>query len=220
MQIQLTFPPINYASFIEFFSKPSPLDLAISDVKHQVIPSPESFTFRRIENERVDAIFKTLETSEKQDTECKTQTDEDRSTTRQDTECQTTASIEEEDTPMFRKILLKVIDVNFLAAATRRDRNLSPLMNMVKQQKWDNIKDCYGTYFYNVRHRLSVRDNILLYDDRVVIPKQLIPTHMNALHLTYPGQGGMLEAAKHVWYPYLHQDSSNSPKLQKLPTKG
>ena len=77
---------------------------------------------------------------------------------------------------------------------------------MVKQQKWDNIKDCYGPYFYNVRHRLSVRENILPYDDRVVIPKQLIPTLMDALHLTHPGLGGMLEAAKHVWYPYLHRD--------------
>ena len=68
MQIQLTFPPINYASFNEFFPKAPPPDLAISDVKHQVIPSPENFTFRRIENDRVDAICKTLETSEKQDT--------------------------------------------------------------------------------------------------------------------------------------------------------
>ena len=29
---------------------------------------------------------------------------------------------------------------------------------------------------------------------------------MDASHLTHPGQGGMLEAAKHVWYPYLHRD--------------
>ena len=29
---------------------------------------------------------------------------------------------------------------------------------------------------------------------------------MDALHLTHPDQGGMLEAAKHVWYPYLHRD--------------
>ena len=79
-------------------------------------------------------------------------------------------------------------------------------MNIVKQQKGDNIKDCYGPYFYNVRHRLSVGDNILLYDDRVVIPKQFRPTLMDALHLRYPGQGGMLEAAKHVCYPYLHRD--------------
>ena len=98
------------------------------------------------------------------------------------------------------------MDIEFLAAATRRDRNLSPLLNMIRQQKWDNVKQCYGPYFYNVRHRLSVRDGILLYDDRVVIPKQLRPTMMDALHLTHPGQGGMIEAAKHVWYPYLHRD--------------
>ena len=79
-------------------------------------------------------------------------------------------------------------------------------MNMIKQPKRDSVKQCYGPYFYKVRHRLSVRDGILLYDDRVVIPKQLRPTLMDALHLTHPGQGGMLEAAKHVWYPYLHRD--------------
>ena len=28
---------------------------------------------------------------------------------------------------------------------------------------------------------------------------------MDALDLTHPDQGGMLEAAKHVWYPYLHR---------------
>ena len=61
-------------------------------------------------------------------------------------------------------------------------------------------------YFYNVRHRLSVRDNILLYDDRVVIPKQLRATLMDVLHLTHPGQRGTLEAANYVWYPYLHRD--------------
>ena len=156
-----------------------------------------------MENEKVDAICQTLALAQTQNTDRQTQTEDDRSTG-QDTECQTTASIEEEYIPMFRKNLRKVMDVSFLAAATRRDRNLLPLLNMVKQQRWDNLKDCYGPYFYNVRHRLSVRENILLYDDRVVIPKQLRPTLMDALHLTHPGQGGMLEAAKHVWYPIIN----------------
>ena len=204
-QTQLTFSPINYASFIALLSKPPPPELTFSDVTHQVIPSKESFTFNRIENEKVNAICQTLELKQSQDTECQTQTGNSQST-RQDKECQTIATIEEEDIPMFRKNLRKVMDVNFVAAATKRDRNLSPLLTMVKQQKWDNVKDCYGPYFYNVRHRLSVRDNIILYDDRVVMPKQLRPTLMDALHLTHPGQGGMLEAAKHVWYPYLHRD--------------
>ena len=67
---------------------------------------------------------------------------------------------------------------------------------MIRGQKWDNLKSYYGAYFYNVRNRLSVRDGILLYDDRAVIPKQLRQILVDSLHLTHPGQGGMLEAAK------------------------
>ena len=82
-------------------------------------------------------------------------------------ECQA-ISMEKEDVPLFRKNLRKALDVDFIAAATKRDRNLQPLINMVRQQKWDQINACYGLYFYNVRDRLSVRNNVLLYDDRVV----------------------------------------------------
>ena len=186
-QMQLSFPPINYATFNDYLYKSPAPALTISDVTHQVIPSEESYTFRRIENEKFNAICQIIP---------------EETTT---SECQTTTV--EEDTPLFRKNLRKVMDIEFLAAATRRDPNLSLLINMIKQQKWDSVKQCYGPYFYNVRHRLPVRDGILLHDDRVVIPKQLRPTMMEALHLTHPGQGSMIEAAKHVWYPYLHRDS-------------
>ena len=107
---------------------------------------------------------------------------------------------------MYRRQLRKVFDSSFIAAATKKDRSLNPLLNMVRGQKWDIIKSCYGPYFYNVRHRLSVRDGILLYDNRAVIPKQLRQTLIDSLHLTHLGQGGMLEAGKNVWYPYLHTD--------------
>ena len=36
--------------------------------------------------------------------------------------------------------------------------------------------------------------------------KQLRQIIVDSLHLTHPGQGGMLEAAKNKWYPYLHRD--------------
>ena len=179
-QTQLSFPPINYATFNDYLHKLPPPELTISDVTHQVIPSEESYTFRWIENEKVNAIYQTIP---------------EETTT---SECQTT-TVEEEETPLFRKNLRKVMDIEFLAAASRRDRNLSPLINMIKQQKWDSVKQCYSPYFYNVRLRLSVRDGILLYDDRVVIPKQLRPTMTDALHLTHPGQGDMIEAANYVW---------------------
>ena len=106
--------------------------MSISDVKHQVIPSAESFKFIRAIIDNADTICQTLQ-------------DEERATgERPDNECQT---ITLEDTaPQFRKmkILRKVMDRNFIAAATNRDPSLHPLMNMVKQQKWDNLKDCCG----------------------------------------------------------------------------
>ena len=49
-------PPTNYASFNDFPSKPPPPELTISEVKHQVIPLSESYTFRRVENDEVDAM--------------------------------------------------------------------------------------------------------------------------------------------------------------------
>ena len=53
---------------------------------------------------------------------------------------------------------------------------------------------------------MRVRDGILLYDGRAVIPKQLRQILVDSLHLSHPGQGGMLEAAKIAWYPFLHRD--------------
>ena len=53
---------------------------------------------------------------------------------------------------------------------------------------------------------IIARDNILLYGDRVVIPKQLRFTLMDALYLTHTGHRGIVEAANHVWYSYLHRD--------------
>ena len=119
-QTQLTFAPINYVSFSDFLNKTPPPELTVSHFTHQVRQSTESYTFRRVENEKVNTICQTMEGEGKQDTESQT------------------AAVEEEDTPLFRKNLRKVMDNEFRAAATRRDRNLSPLMNMVRQQKWES----------------------------------------------------------------------------------
>ena len=53
-------------------------------------------------------------------------------------------------------------------------------------------KGLLRTYFYNLKQRQSFRENILMYDDRVLIPKQLRATLVDALHLNHLGQGGIL----------------------------
>ena len=52
----------------------------------------------------------------------------------------------EEDTPLFRQKLQRVLGVRFIAAATKKNRNLRPLFNFVKKRDWEAIKTSYGQY--------------------------------------------------------------------------
>ena len=195
-QTTISIHPKNISSFDTF--KQLQKDLTISDTSHQVRPSEDSLTFQRIPRDQA----------------CQTNQEE----TPQP--CSANTMTEEDDVPMYRCQLRKVFDSSLIAAATKKDRSLNPLLNIVRGQKWETIKSCYGPYFYNVRHRLSVRDGILLYDDRAVIPKQLRQTLVDSLHLTQPGQGGMLEAATKVWYPYVDRDIvSTAQNCKECPQK-
>ena len=63
----------------------------------------------------------------------------------------------EEHTPLFRRKLRKVLGVSFIAAATKKDRKLRPLINFVKNRDWDAIKASYGQYWFNIRNRRQVK---------------------------------------------------------------
>ena len=62
----------------------------------------------------------------------------------------------EEDTPLFRRKLQRVVGVPFIAAATKKDRNLRPLINFVKKRDWEAIRASYGQYWHNIWNRLHV----------------------------------------------------------------
>ena len=95
----------------------------------------------------------------------------------------------EEDTPLYRRKLQRVLGVPFIAAATKKDRNLRSLINFVKKRDWDAIKASYGQYWFNIRNRLHVREDCHLVDERIVIPSQLRQTILESLHLHTPGIG-------------------------------
>ena len=92
----------------------------------------------------------------------------------------------DEDTPLFRPKLQKVLGIPFMATATKKDRNLRPLKNFVKKRDWDAIKASYGQYWFNILNRLHDREDCLLIDERIVIPSQLRQTVLGSLHLTHP----------------------------------
>ena len=106
----------------------------------------------------------------------------------------------EEDTPLFRQRIQRVLGVRFIAAATKKDRNLRPLINFVKMRDWEAIKASYGQYWYNIRNRLHVRE-----DERIVIPTQLRQTVLDSLHLTHPGSAAMLDLSNYIWFPRIHR---------------
>ena len=105
----------------------------------------------------------------------------------------------EEDTPLFRQRLQRV------AAATKKDRNLRPLINFVKNRDWEAIKASYGQYWHKIRNRLHVREDCLLIDERIDIPTQLTQTVVDSLHLTHPGSAAMLDLSHYVWFPHIHR---------------
>ena len=53
---------------------------------------------------------------------------------------QTTMTEAGEDAPLFRQRLQKVLGVNFIATATKKDRNLKPLINFVEKRDWEAKK--------------------------------------------------------------------------------
>ena len=115
----------------------------------------------------------------------------------------TTNTVEsEEDTPLFRQRLQWVLGARFIAAATKNDRNLRPLINFVKKRDWEAIKASYGQYWHNIRNMLHVREDCLLIEERIVIPTQLRQTVLDSLHLTHPGSAAMLDLCQNVWLPY------------------
>ena len=92
----------------------------------------------------------------------------------------------EENTPLFRQRLQRVLGVRFIAAATKKDQNLRPLVKFVKKGDWEAIKASYEQYWHNIRNRQHVQEDCLLIDGKIVIPTQLRQTVLDSLHLTHP----------------------------------
>ena len=112
---------------------------------------------------------------------------------------------EEEGALLYRRKLQKVLGINFIAAATRKDENLRPRVNFVRKRDWDALKLSFGGYCYNIRNRLHVKDDCLLIDDRIVLPTQLRQTVLDSLHLTHPGSAVMLDLCQNICFPHIHK---------------
>ena len=129
----------------------------------------------------------------------------------------TTITIEaEEDTPLFRQRLQRVLGVRFIDAATKKDRSLRQLFNFVKKRDWEAIKASYGQYWHNIRNRLYVREDCLPIDERIVIPTQLRQTVLDSLHLTQPESKAMRSVSACLVSPHSPLNCANGTEMPTL----
>ena len=110
------------------------------------------------------------------------------------------------DMPQYRKNLCQVFGEEFLAEATQKDKNMSPIIKLIKEKNLETLKRV-SPYFYSLKRDLAVTPTgCVLYDNRLMIPAALKQLVFNALHQTHPVQTGMLRLADLVWFPRIHRD--------------
>ena len=91
-------------------------------------------------------------------------------------------------------------------AVLRKDQSLRSLMHFVKAWDSELIKQSYGQFFYNIRHRLCVRDERFIIDDRVVIPTTLRGTVLESVQLTQQETDALQDIAEDIWFSHIHPE--------------
>ena len=107
-------------------------------------------------------------------------------------------------TPLYRENPNRVFNEELIAQASKKE--LSPIIEFVKNSEWEKLKAINYTY-YRIRRDISVSPSgCLIYDNKLVIPNKLKGMVLETIHNKHPGQAGMLALAQLIWYPHIHSD--------------
>ena len=94
--------------------------------------------------------------------------------------------------PQYSKNLSQVFGEEFIAEATQKDRQMAPIIKLIKDKDWETLKRV-SPYFYSLKRDLSITPSgCVLYDNRLMVPSSLKQLVINSLHQTHPGQSGTL----------------------------
>ena len=108
--------------------------------------------------------------------------------------------------PQYRKNLCQVFGEEFLAEATPKDKQLAPIIILIRDRDWNTLKTV-SPYFYSLKRVLSVTSSgCILYDNRLLVPKLLKQLVIDLLNQTNPGQLGMLLLADLIWFHRIHRE--------------
>eukprot|EP00117_Sycon_ciliatum_P027910 scpid26178/ scgid22563/ Retrovirus-related Pol polyprotein from transposon opus; Protease; Reverse transcriptase; Endonuclease len=92
--------------------------------------------------------------------------------------------------------------------ATDTDGQLSRVRNRVLQGKW-NTCDGSDEVYFRIRDSLSVVDDIVMHNNRIVIPGTLYDQVLRIAHEGHPGLDTFLDTLRQsVWWPSMSKDAS------------
>ena len=121
--------------------------------------------------------------------------------------------------PNYRKQLARVFGEEFLAEATRQDSTLTPIIKMIKDKDWESLKKS-NKYLYSLRKDLAITESgCMLYDNKLVNPRNLKQIVIDAIHQTHPGQACMLSLGKLIWFPCIHRSLTSKDQTCEECTK-
>ena len=97
-----------------------------------------------------------------------------------------------------------------------------PLAELITEDTWmDRFRrvierndrhsfELMGPYTNSLWHQMTLVDECILVDNRLVVPCQLRPAVLKRIHRGHPGQEAMLNVSNYLWWPHMHKDIVNS----------
>ena len=89
--------------------------------------------------------------------------------------------------------------LQLLMTETTNDPSLHKTLVLLERPQHDNIPEEYSMY----RKKLSSRYGLLLYEDKIIVPKNLRTTVISLLHKGHPAKNKMSLAAGHFGWPRI-----------------
>ena len=121
--------------------------------------------------------------------------------------------------PNYCKQLARVFGEEFLAETTRQDRTLTPIIKMIKDKDWESLKKP-NKYFDSHRKGLAItQSGCMLYDNKLVITRNLKQFVIDAIHQTHPGKAGVLSLGNLIWFPCIHRSLKSKAQACEECTK-
>ena len=95
---------------------------------------------------------------------------------------------------------LGTLSWHLIAQETAKDASLSSLLQMIEKGKVPDEQDASTAPFWPIRHSLYAEDGVLLFQDRVVIPRSLRPRVLQHLHAAHQGTSSMEQRGRAIAY--------------------